>query len=146
MTDDNEFMTAALGYAAQGLHVFPVKPKAKAPLTKNGFKDASIDTAKIIEWWTQWPDANIGIATGKVSGLFVVDIDGEYPSDWPSLPPATVVKTGRGFHHYYEYPQGQDIPSKTKLNKQSVDIQSDGKYVVAPPSIHPTGGRYEFIA
>lgn len=143
---DNELLKAALAYAALGMSILPVKPKGKAPLTANGFKDASTDARKILEWWTRWPDANIGIVTGRISGLFVVDVDGEYPSDWPPLPPTTVVKTGRGYHHYYEYPQGQNVPSKTKLNQKSVDIQSDGKYVVAPPSIHPNGGRYEFIS
>ena len=83
---DNEFLNAALGYAAQGLYVFPIKPRGKTPLTNHGFKDASTDPEQIRAWWTRWPDANIGITTGKASGFWVLDLDGEYPADWPPIP------------------------------------------------------------
>ncbi len=141
---DNILMNAALGYAAQGFHVFPVKPKGKAPLTANGFKDASIDPRKIMEWWTQWPDANIGIATGKISGLFVVDVDGDIPQGTLQLPDTPTVVTGKGKHYYYRYVEGLEISNSQKINGLPVDIRGDGGYVVAPPSIHPNGGRYEF--
>ena len=76
MNDDNEFLTAALGYLDNGFYVFPLKPKSKEPLTPGGFKDASNDPDKIRAWWRQYPNANIGIATGEISGLMVVDVDG----------------------------------------------------------------------
>src|SRR5436853_4022810 len=52
------------------------KSPAKHPRTPNGEKDATIDPARIKEWWAKWPDANLGVATGP-SNLIVIDIDGE---------------------------------------------------------------------
>lgn len=84
-------LQAALAYAAHGWAVFPVycardgvcscwqgsgcEHPGKHPHTDHGFKDATKDTDVIRQWWTQWPDANIGIATGAVSGIVIVDID-----------------------------------------------------------------------
>lgn len=138
------FLSAALSYVARGFAVLPLWPKTKIPLTAHGVKDASKDPDQVRAWWTQWPNANVAIATGKVSAIFVVDIDGEYPADWPPLGRTLRVKTKRGHHYYFRYPEG-GIPSKGGLEGKAVDIQSDGKYVVAPPSVHPEGGCYEFI-
>jgi len=83
---------AALAYAKLGLPVIPLhnplpndvcscskgpdcQSVGKHPRTKNGFKDATTDMAQVEEWWTHWPDANIGIVTGKASGWLVLDID-----------------------------------------------------------------------
>src|SRR5438128_8720192 len=64
---------AACDYATRGWAVLPCR--GKVPITPHGFKNATLDLAQIRLWWGQWPDANIGIATGTVSGLVVLDID-----------------------------------------------------------------------
>src|SRR5262245_2554003 len=74
-TEDNPLLEAALGYAARGLPVFPCKRADKSPLTRHGFNDASTDPEQIREWWTQWPNAMIGMPTGAVSGIDVLDLD-----------------------------------------------------------------------
>ena len=81
----------ALAYAKRGLAVFPLysirdghctcrrdcgKNAGKHPAVTGGFKVATTDARQIVAWWSKWPDANVGIATGAVSGLVVVDIDG----------------------------------------------------------------------
>ena len=66
-------LEAALGYAAKGWRVFPLKPREKVPATAHGVKDATTDEATIRGWWGTWPDANVGYATGY--GVAVVDID-----------------------------------------------------------------------
>ena len=142
---ENEFLNAALGYMKQGFYVFPLKPKSKAPLTPNGFKDASNDPEILKTWWEKHPNANIGIATGAISDLIVIDVDGEYPNAFPAIPKTAKVKTNKGYHLYLKYPDGLEIGCKTRLHGSDVDIRANGGYIVAPPSIHPDGGRYEFI-
>jgi hypothetical protein len=68
-------LAAALDYARRGIPVFPCKRATKAPLTRRGFNDATTDKQKIREWWGQWPHAMIGIATGRTSGIDVLDLD-----------------------------------------------------------------------
>ena len=68
-------LEAALAYAERGCHVFPCVPGAKRPLVGGGFKAATLDPEQIRRWWTEHPDANIGIATGSISNLVVIDID-----------------------------------------------------------------------
>jgi len=142
---ENELLNAALGYIKHGFYVFPLKPKSKAPLTPNGFKDASNNREVIKAWWEKYPSANIGIATGEVSNLMVIDVDGEYPDTFPCIPKTATVKTKKGYHLYLKYPKGQMIKSRTKIDGHDVDVRANGGYIVAPPSIHPDGGCYEFI-
>lgn len=144
---ENQFLSAALGYAAQGFYVLPLKPKSKIPLTPKGFKDASNDPEQIKQWWTRWPDANIGIATGEISGVIVIDLDDgrDLPEGWPVIDCECVVKTVKGYHLYFKYPDGHDIRSRSKIDGHDVDVRGNGGYIVAPPSIHPDGGRYEFV-
>src|SRR5262249_37138449 len=82
----------AVAYARRGWHVFPLhsiqnggctcgqdcgKNAGKHPRVKGGFKAATVDVRQIEEWWRKWPDANVAIATGAVSGIMVIDVDGE---------------------------------------------------------------------
>ena len=67
-------LRAALGFAKRGKPVFPCKPD-KTPLTPNGFKDATTDPNQITEWWTKHPEALIGMPTGAVSGVVVLDVE-----------------------------------------------------------------------
>ena len=71
----NDLEYHAQQYAAAGLAVLPLKPD-KTPFTLHGVMDATKDESTITKWWTQWPSANIGIATGKPSGgICVIDQD-----------------------------------------------------------------------
>lgn len=142
----------ALAYANRSWHIFPLHTwrdgacdcrkkcdsPAKHPRTLNGFKDATTDERKIRYFWGMWPHANIGIATGKVSGIVVVDIDpyngGLETSDKLTFPETARVKTGRGTHLYYLY------FGKTKQGMGAgIDVKGDGGYVVAPPSVGAYG-------
>lgn len=141
-------LEAALEYAARGWHVFPLKPRGKAPLTRDGFKSATTDVDQVQRWWAQWPDANIGIATGA-SGLFVVDVD--VADGKPGLeslaaltarglPPTETVRTGTGGQHLYFRGEGRSSAGKLA---PGIDTRGRGGYVVAPPSVHPNGQRYQ---
>lgn len=136
----------AISYEKRGWAIFPCK--GKVPLTPNGFKDATTDIGQILAWAKQYPDANIAIATGNISGIFVVDADEHSAAQMlqkQSLVTKTVIgKTGRGYHCIYRIPDGVTIPCKTGLLPK-VDIRGTGGYIIAPPSIHPSGKRYEFL-
>jgi len=140
----SKLLETALRYADRGIPVFPLK--GKEPLTRHGFKDASTDPRKIHMWLNRWPNANIGIPTGGVSGIVAVDFDGnstEATRIWDGLPPTLEVYTSRGRHRYYRIPKGQRVRSR-KL-APDVDLKADGGYVVAAGSVHPSGARYEFV-
>lgn len=153
----------ALSYAAFGLAVFPVKAWGKtesdfkSPLTPNGFLDASQSPDMIEGWWTRWPNANIGIATGSLSGgLTVIDLDVKeekgidgrltlhmWEMDHEKLPGDTWLSiTGSGgYHLFYRDESGT---KSTRAIMEGIDIRGEGGYIVAPPSLHLNGRRYEW--
>lgn len=147
----NPLLAQALRYAEHGWAVFPLQPKGKTPLTSHGCKDPSKDIGQIKEWWKSHPDANIGIATGEVSGFFVVDVDGqdgesslkkleERHAPLPST--VEVITGGDGRHLYFKMPDGHSIRNSAGKIADKVDIRGDGGYVVAPPSVHASGRTY----
>jgi hypothetical protein len=146
-------MASALALAAMGLPVFPCKPRQKIPDSDHGHLDATVDVETIKRWWTETPDANIGLAC-DASGFVVVDVDErnggfktleQIETELGSCGETVTVRTGccdPGLHAYFRAPQG--VAFKGKLG-QGVDIKHRG-YVLAPPSIHPDGGRYEWLS
>jgi len=150
-------LEAALDYAALGRHVFPVKAGTKnQPLTRHGFKEAATCPAVIHKWWGRWPEANIGIATGAVSGSIVIDTDvpdGEanlaaLGFQDPGGPLATTPRGGR--HYWYKHP-GYRVPCSAGKVATRVDVRGDGGYVIVAPSrtaadepSHTAAGEYHF--
>ena len=101
---------------------------------------------EVSDWFDKWPDANIGIVTGKVSNLVVFDLDSEgaveYAESEGGFPMTAKVKTGKGYHVYAQYP---DFEVRNDVRKElDIDIRADGGYAVAPPSIHGNGNQYEW--
>jgi hypothetical protein len=142
---------SALAYAGKGLHVFPCLPRDKRPATANGVKAATADPDTIQRLWQPLPEANIAIATGNPSGIFAVDVDGvdaeaelrKLEAQHGTLPPTVEVITARGRHVYFKMPAAPIRNSAGKLGP-GLDIRATGGYVLAPPSIHPSGRRYEW--
>lgn len=156
MSEYPSMYDAAIEYAKKGFAVFPLKYRDKVPLTRNGCKDATTDAAQIKAWWQKYPNANIGLATGSVSqNIFVIDLDidedrgidgyhsledwqrehGDFPETWTAI-------TGRGGYHLYYRGNGR-VKNRAGII-DGVDIRGNGGYVVAPPSIHKNGRRYEW--
>jgi hypothetical protein len=142
-------LTTAIALAKRGLAVFPCWPQTKRPATVNGFKDATKNLVAIREWWQQEPNFNVAIATGAVSGVFVVDIDDadaecelrKLEAENGSLPATVEVITARGRHAYFRMLAAVVRNSAGKI-AHGIDVRGDGGYVLAPPSIHPSGRAY----
>jgi hypothetical protein len=143
-------LEVALGYAEAGRALFPCLPNAKEPACKRGFRDATTNPATICRWWRN-TDYNIGIATGIASGVFVLDVDGtdgaaslaELEAKHGPLPATATSTTGRGRHLWFA--TSTPVPCSAGRVGIGLDIRGDGGYVVAPPSIHPNGRRYEWL-
>jgi hypothetical protein len=141
--------TAALELAEKGLAVFPCQPRGKEPACDTGLRAATTDVERINRWWHAFPDLNIGIATGTTSGIFVLDIDGEdgegsllkLEGAHGALPPTIEVVTGKGRHCYFRTGKHKICNSVGQIGI-GLDIRGDGGYVIAPPSIHPSGRPY----
>jgi len=141
----NGFLDAALEYAGRGWAVFPLKPGGKTPLTPHGFKDATTDVERIRAWWEQHPIANIGLCTGKASGVVVLDVDRhgkgdgemslqELQREFGRLPPTCEVLTPNGGRHFYFAHSNGAVKGRNGL-RPGIDLKAEGGYVVAPPSV-----------
>jgi hypothetical protein len=153
MPSDNrlDLRSAALSYLVRGWSVIPIQPRDKRPLLPwLEFQHRLASPPEVSEWYRRWPDANVAIVTGALSGLVVLDIDPHHGGDQSlkalegghgTLPSTLEASTGRGGRHiYFQYPGGT-MPNRVGI-EPGVDLRGDGGYVVAPPSLHPSGGRY----
>lgn len=154
----------ALAYARKGWRVFPLHgieagrctcrkahctSPGKHPRVASGFKSASTDRTEITKWWTRWPNANIGVATG--SGLCVIDLDGEEGFNQfkaliaknEVIPDTLVSKTGNGYHIVFA--TRADGPEVRSTKHGKIDVKAEGGYIVAPPSIHYSGRKYQWM-
>ncbi len=164
-----QLLEAALQYASLGWLVFPCwgivsdesgrgcacplgaacQSPGKHPITKKGFKEATTNRELILRWWTSHPNANVAVATGSESGLVVIDLDVKNGVDGVDslkalgpVPQTLTVRTGSGgLHLYYKHPGGTVSNSARKLGP-GIDVRGDGGYVIAPPSVHISGGVY----
>lgn len=149
---------AALDYVKADFGVFPLVPRTKKPIPgTHGLNDWTDNPQNIIDHWSKNPDCNIGIACGSPSkGLLVLDFDVDEEkekdglatlSEWErvhgELPATAVAITGSGGMHYFYRTDRTNIRPSTNP-ELGVDIRCDGSYIVAPPSIHPNGRRYEW--
>lgn len=141
----------ALEYASRGWYIFPLAPRSKKPFeNSSGYKEATTDQNQVDRWWSETPDANIGIACGA-SQLLVVDLDAKYGKSvldtWRNLgEPGTgyIVRTPHGGLHLYYKCETPPRNTAGSLGK-GIDTRGAGGYVVAPPSILTGGNEYKWI-
>lgn len=163
-------LEAALALACLGIKILPVhsggvredglvfcscgrpecRSQGKHPRTQHGVDDASSDVITIRSWWRRWPRSNVAIATGRASGLDVLDIDGQAGRDAIAalcrdhgpLPMTITAKTGKGEHYFFRH----DDRAWNRVGfGENVDVRATGGYVVAPPSVHATGRVYSWL-
>jgi putative DNA primase/helicase len=122
----------------------------KHPRTSHGLDDATVNHDQIMEWWEQWPDANIGINCGK-SGLFVIDLD-LYKDTYTGYDfqideeTPTSISGGGGTHLFYRLEPGDLFGNSNKNLPPGFDIRAHGGYVIVAPSLHTSGNRYQWEA
>jgi hypothetical protein len=148
----NGLLKSALHLASCGLPVHPCRPGRKKPILKAWQHRATTDRATLRRWWSQWPDANVAVATGGAERLLVVDVDPEAGGKVRLgdhgkhvLPPTVVVRTTRGgFHFWLTVPAGRPLPGNTagRLGP-GVDTRGEGGFVLTPPSVS-AGRRYRW--
>ncbi|WP_409048472.1 bifunctional DNA primase/polymerase [Microbacterium sp. HA-8] len=136
---------AARELAQADVPVFPCAPGGKRPIPARGFHAASSDPDRVEGWWRSRPTANIGIPTGAVSGLVVIDVDVHDVNGYAAYAraaraglvpqPLAVVRTPTGGQHAY-FPADPTCEQRSwQAGKVGIDCRGDGGYIIAPPSV-----------
>lgn len=153
-------LSAALEYANMGWAVFPLhSPKdgscscgqkdcgapAKHPRTDHGMLDATTDVNIIREWWTQWPDANIGHRPENDEMILDLDgLEGKTIMERYGIPPTPTISTGKGIHAIFRIPPDLKVLNRAKY-LPGLDIRTHDGYHILPPSQHINGKQYTWI-
>lgn len=158
----------ALYYAERGWPVTPIhwkteegtcscgkidcKGAGKHPILEHAYQEASKDTRQILQWWKDYPDANVAIAAGFKSGIVVLDIDPRHGGHlslegllkrYGELPHTIQAKTGGGGRHYLFQTPKRELRGRIGM-LPGIDVRAEGQLFVAPPSRHASGGTYEW--
>jgi hypothetical protein len=164
---ENQPLRMALEYADEGWPVFPVHYPTdngcscekecdhigKHPMTRHGYKDATTDTTQIEEWWSQYPESNIGIPTGMKT-FYVLDIDVadgklgdqsllELEKEFGEIPVTLEAISGSGGSHYF-FSYDKPLPTRRGL-RPGIDFIGEGGYIIVAPSKHKSGGNYQWV-
>jgi Bifunctional DNA primase/polymerase, N-terminal/Primase C terminal 1 (PriCT-1) len=126
----------------------------KHPLILRWPENASMASNMIAVWWKRWPSANVGLVTGALSGVVVLDVDPRHGGHYSleqlerkhgDLPATVEAETGSGGRHIFFKHPGTRIPNSAGLLGPGLDVRGDGGYIVAPPSLHSCGRRYTWV-
>lgn len=143
----------ALNLYDSGWCVLPVVPHEKRPYLQN-WKDYTKERPPkdgVISWFTNLQNVGLGVATGKVSNIAVLDVECDCPIPIEDLikkyPTNLITRTGSGgYHLFYSYPY--NVPTiKNRVGIiDRVDLRADGGFIVLPPTMHTSGNRYEWVS
>jgi hypothetical protein len=146
----NRVLKTALKYKNNlSMSVIPVRPDNKKPYVKwLKYQKESAGKDEIAGWFAKYPDAMVGIVTGKISGIMVIDCDSEkaYQDIRQSLPDPLetwVARSPRGYHIYFKYPEKGVSNSASIID--NVDVRGEGGYIIASPSIRSDGNSYAWV-
>ena len=132
-------------------------PRGKQPLVPwRDHQQRRAAPGEVRDWYRRWPLANVGIVTGQISSLVVIDVDPGHGGEdsledlvtrFGALPPTLTVRTGGGGRHLYFSAPADPVPVRSRVGvAPGIDVRAEGGMIVAPPSVHPSGKRYEWIA
>lgn len=142
----------AIEYVDSGWSILPVKPEEKRPYMTNWLQYMHSRASKetVENWFKSLSGAGIGVVTGKISNMVVLDVESYCKTPIEDLlkmyPTQMYSRTGSGgYHLFYQYPTGISKISNRVGIFEGADLRADGGFIVLPPTIHPSGGRYEWI-
>lgn len=143
----NNLLKAALKYQSMGFSVIPVQKNKKPHVAWEKYQTEKAPESQIRQWWKKWSTANIGIITGKVSGVDVIDTDSD--AGWDALNEflsenfeTPTSKTPKGRHVFFKHRPG--LSNGVRVLKDC-DLRTTGGYVIAPPSNNGNGKAYNWI-
>jgi putative DNA primase/helicase len=147
--------TAALALCRRGWNLIPLAPSGKQPfIAWREFQERRATDTEARAWWARWPEANVGVVTGAISGLVVLDVDPRHGGDaslvqleatYGALPRTIEARTGGGGRHLFFAHPGVPVRSRAGHLGPGLDVRGDGGYVVVPPSVHPSGVPYAWV-
>ena len=147
-------LKSAAAYLARGWSVIPMEPRGKRPLVQWAeYQQRRATAEELSAWYRRWSSANVGIVTGAISGIVVLDVDQRHGGalslaqldiELGPLPSTVEAATGGGGRHLYFRHPGDRVANRVAL-RPGIDLRGDGGCVVAPPSVHPNGRRYAWI-
>tara|TARA_Y100000593_G_scaffold50371_1_gene94908 strand:+ start:1511 stop:3730 length:2220 start_codon:yes stop_codon:yes gene_type:complete len=150
MSNQKTNKSEAVRYSQKGLSVLPwayINGSKRPALRWKELQTRRLTDQEINNWWREHPAHNVGVVTGAISNLVVLDADDDDAIDWvmANIPEtAWAVRTGRGMQFGYRHPGEGIVRNRAKINGMNLDLRGDGGYVAMPPSIHKTGARYEW--
>lgn len=146
----SEILQSALYYLNHcGFSVIPVGQDKKPLIKWQEFQRRKPTADEVQKWWVDYPNANVGIVTGIISNLCVIDIDSPESENllFPYIPDSLItptVQTPRGGKHIYLLCDDPDVLNCTGIFPK-IDVRANGGFVVAPLSSNGTGKKYEFL-
>jgi len=149
----NVHLKAAIGHLKRGWSIVAVAPRAKRPIVRwEPFQHEPPTEDQLKQWFKRWPDANLAVVTGEVSGLVVLDVDPRHggkeslatlESRHGKLPRTVESITGGGGRHLFFSHPGREVHNRVGI-MPGIDLRGDGGTIVLPPSVHPSGKRYRW--
>ena len=141
-------LKAAIEYQQMGFSVIPVRRNKRPYFEWREYQIEKASESQLRKWWEQFPDANVAIITGEVSGIDVIDVDSpqghealcEHLHDRLFTPIARTPKGG--WHLYHEHMSG--LGNATRFIKDC-DFRGEGGYIIAPPSMGMNGNPYKWL-
>ena len=142
----------AAEYVDSGWSVLPVRPEEKRPYMTNWlqYTKTRAPKAMVDSWFTNLAGAGVGVVTGRISNMVVLDVEHDCPYPIEELlkryPTQMVAKSGGGgYHLFYLYPTNQTRVANRVRIFEGADLRADGGFIVLPPTMHPSGNRYEWV-
>lgn len=146
----SKLLKCALWYRRRGFSVIPLRESRKPIEAWKRWQSEKPTTNQINDWWERYPSANVGIVTGKISNLIVIDIDSEealkevekLTPDQLIFPIASTPRGEWGQHRYFLYQEGARNSSSAVI--KNIDIRAEGGFIAAPPTT-TTKGEYKWL-